>query len=161
MTTPFDTYEALLAKGSVARPRTDVLRELHTAVESREFGVALDLAQNLVDADAEDAEAIAIHAWASVRGGEANDDELREALGNMEKAVSADRSCAQAVFYRGLMHKRLGDVPSAFRDFAKAMQLNPEHTAAETEVKAFAMRTRKLRSGEHVLNLGKAFGPKK
>jgi hypothetical protein len=49
-----------------------------------------------------------------------------------------------------MIHKRLGNPPSAIRDFARAVQLNPKHVAAERELRIFAMRVRKG-SGEHKL----------
>jgi Tfp pilus assembly protein PilF len=67
----------------------------------------------------------------------------------MERAVNLDRTSEQAVYHRGLVHKRLGNVPAAFRDFARAVQLNPKHADAEREVRIFAMRARKVGSGEH------------
>ncbi len=131
------------------RSRADVVRAASEAMGSGDFEAAVQLTEELVQGNAADAEALALQAWASVRAGEASDDELRAALTKMERAVTADRSNDQAVYYRGLVHKRLGNVPSAFRDFARAMQLNPQHADAEREVRMFAMRTRKLGSGEH------------
>ena len=131
-----------------ARPRAEVVREIEHEMGKRNFDFVVQLCQELIDADAEDVEALAIQAWASVRGGEATEDELRAALARLEKVVNIDRTDDQAVYHRGLVHKRLGNVPAAFRDFARAVQLNPKHLEAEREVRIFAMRARKG-SGEH------------
>jgi DnaJ domain len=143
-------YEATLKERTKTRPRTEVIREVEHVMSRRDFDVAVSLCQELIDLDPEDTEALAIHAWASVRGGEATEDELRAALAKMDKAVNTDRTDDQAVYHRGLVHKRLGNVPAAFRDFARAVQLNPKHVEAEREVRIFAMRARKG-SGEHKL----------
>ncbi len=133
------------------RPRAEIARELTHAIGRRDFERIVLVCQELIDADAEDAEALAIQAWASIRGGEdATEDVLRAALAKIDKAVNLDRTNDQAVYHRGLVHKRLGNVPAAFRDFARALQLNPKHVEAEREVRIFAMRARKG-SGEHKL----------
>lgn len=135
---------------AAARPRAEVVRAIQHEMGRRSFDVVVQLCQELIDIDAEDIEALAIQAWASVRGGEATEDELRAALVRLDKIVNMDRTDDQAVYHRGLVHKRLGNVPAAFRDFARAVQLNPKHVEAEREVRIFAMRARKG-SGEHKL----------
>lgn len=132
------------------RPRSEVMRELEHATTRRDSEFVIQLCQELIDADAEDAEAIARQAWATVAFGEASEDELRAALPKMDRAVNVDRTDDQAVYHRGLVQKRLNNVPAAFRDFARALQLNPKHIEAEREVRIFAMRARKG-SGEHKL----------
>ena len=150
-----DARRAYLAtrkpKTTEPRPRAEVARELTHAMGRRDFERIVLVCQELIDADAEDAEALAIQAWASIRGGEdASEEVLRAALAKIDKAVNLDRTDDQAVYHRGLIHKRLGNVPAAFRDFARAVQLNPKHLEAEREVRIFAMRARKG-SGEHKL----------
>jgi curved DNA-binding protein CbpA len=135
---------------SQVRPREVVLREAARLLERRDFDLVMGLAQELIGRDPDDAEALALHTWASTRGGEAADDDVRAALPKMDRAINMDRTNDQAVYYRGLVHKRLGNVPAAFRDFARALQLNPRHIAAEREVRIFAMRVKKG-SGEHKL----------
>lgn len=132
--------------------RDELVRAIGAAMSERAFEEAARLARELSAETPTDAEAIALEAWATARGGEVPEEELRAALVQMDRAVNADRANAQAVFYRAMVHKRLGNVPAAFRDFARAMQINPQHAEAEREVRAFAMRTRKLGSGEHALD---------
>ncbi|MDF2695371.1 MAG: DnaJ-class molecular chaperone CbpA [Labilithrix sp.] len=143
-------YESTLTSQTKVRPRTEVMREVEHNLKRRDFDHVAHLCQELIDLDHEDTEALAIQAWASVRGGEATEDELRAVLARMDKAVNMDRTDDQAVYYRGLVHKRLNNVPAAFRDFARAVQLNPKNIEAEREVRLFAMRARKG-SGEHKL----------
>jgi hypothetical protein len=133
-----------------ARPRADVLRDVETAFATRQFALVMSLCDPLILDDSDDTEAIAFHTWASVRAGEAPEDELRAALTRLDRAVNVDRTCDQAIYHRGMVHKLLGNPPSAIRDFARAVQLNPKHVAAERELRIFAMRVRKG-SGEHKL----------
>ena len=133
------------------RQRAEIERELTHAMGRRDFERAVVLCQEMIDLDHEDAEALAIQAWASIRAGEdATEEVLRATLAKIDKAVNLDRTNDQAIYHRGLVHKRLGNVPAAFRDFARAVQLNPKHVEAEREVRIFAMRARKG-SGEHKL----------
>jgi curved DNA-binding protein CbpA len=143
-------YEASRRATSVVRPRVEVMREVEHAKGRRDFEFLVQLCQELIEADSEDAEGLATQAWASVRGGEAPEEEVRAALTKIDKAVNLDRTDDQAVYHRGLLHKRLNNIPAAFRDFARAVQLNPKHVEAEREVRIFAMRARKG-SGEHKL----------
>ena len=133
-----------------ARPRAEVMRDIEQTLFQRNFDGAMLHCESLIAQDSDDAEALAIHAWCTVRAGEATEEELRLALAKLDKAVNVDRTCDAAVFHRGLVHKRLGSTPAAFRDFARALQLNPTHIDAEREVRLYAMRVRKG-SGEHKL----------
>lgn len=147
-----DTRRTYIAARSAksARPREDVMLEALRTLEMRAFGTVMTLCDGLIHRDPDDAAALALHAWASIRAGEALEEEVRAALPKLDRAVNTDRTSDQAIYYRGLVYKRLGNVASAFRDFARALQLNPHHVAAEREVRLFAMRVKKG-SGEHKL----------
>ncbi len=149
------TRRAYLAARKATKPeprsRTEVARELTHAMSRRDFERIVLLCQEMIDANGEDAEALAIQAWASIRGGEdATEEVLRATLARIDKAVNLDRTNDQAIYHRGLIHKRLGNNQSAIRDFARTVQLNPKHVDAEREVRIYAMRAKKG-SGEHKL----------
>lgn len=132
------------------RTRAVVMREIDDAFKAKAFEVVVKLTNELVSKDADDAEALALQAWAEVRAGDASEDELKTGLVKAERAVNIDRTCAPAIYYRGLLHKKMNNVFGAFRDFARAVQLDPSFTDAEREVRLFAMRAKKG-SGEHKL----------
>jgi curved DNA-binding protein CbpA len=133
------------------RPRAEVLREIEQALTKRDFEFAETTARELSKADADDADAQALAAWASTFAGEAPEETLRAAVTLLDRAVSRDRDCERAHYFRGLLHKRLGGNASAFRDFTRVVQLNPKHLEAQREVRIFEMRARKG-SGEHALD---------
>jgi curved DNA-binding protein CbpA len=133
------------------RPRADVVREIDVALSKREFRMAEEASQQLVNDNADDAEAMAIAAWATTFAGEASEETLRAALPALDRAVARDRDCERALFYRGILHKRLGSRAAAFRDFARVVNLNPRHVDAQREIRIFEMRARKG-SGEHALD---------
>lgn len=144
------TYLAARRPKAEVRTRPQIMKEVEAALSAKAFELVVKLTQELVTMDTDDAEALAIQAWADVRGGDASEDELKTALVKVERAVNLDRTNAAAVFHRGLLQKRLNNVFPAFRDFARAVQLDPSHTEAEREVRLFAMRAKKG-SGEHKL----------
>jgi curved DNA-binding protein CbpA len=133
------------------RARSEVLREIEAALVKREFHLAEASARRLVEADEDDADALALVAWATALAGEASEDTLRAALPQLDRAVSRDRDCERALYYRALLHKRLGDNVRAFRDFVRVVQLNPKHTDAQREIRIYEMRARKG-SGEHAIS---------
>jgi curved DNA-binding protein CbpA len=135
-----------------ARPRAEVLRDIEQALTKRDFYLAESTAQKLASADADDAEAQAYVAWASTQAGEAPEETLRAAVLLLDRAVNRDCDCEVALFYRGLLHKRLGGSAQAFRDFVRVSQINPKHVDAQREIRIFEMRARKGGSGEHLLS---------
>lgn len=143
-------YLAARRPKTEVRTRVVIMKEVEAAFLTKSFELAVKLTQELIVMDADDAEAIALQAWAEARAGDASEDELKTALVKMDRAINVDRTSAPAVFHRGLVQKRLNNVFGAFRDFARAMQLDPTHIDAEREVRLFAMRAKKG-SGEHKL----------
>lgn len=144
------TYMASRRPKEEVRTRPAIMKEVVEAFNAKAFDLVVKLTNELISKDADDAEAIALQAWADVRGGDASEDELKTALVKAERGVNVDRTNAQAIYYRGLLQKKLNNVFAAFRDFARAVQLDPSFTDAEREVRLFAMRAKKG-SGEHKL----------
>jgi hypothetical protein len=146
-----DARRAYVASRSATgkpRARGEIVEQIRHAFAIEQYPLAIQLCDELMKDAPNDAEANALHAWASVRAGDAHETDLRVALTKLDRAVSLDRTCPEAVFHRGLLYKRLANVPAAFRDFARAMHLDPKHVGAEREVRIYAMRVRKG-SSEH------------
>ncbi len=133
------------------RTRAQAVRDIETALARRDFQLAETLSRELATESPDDQEAHALAAWSSAFAGEASEETLRAALPLLERAVSNDRDCARAYYYRGMLHKRLGNSSGAFRDFSRAVQLEPKHLDAQREIRIFEMRARKG-SGEHALD---------
>lgn len=144
------------ASSQVVRPpRKDVIREIDSALQRRDFSYAQEEARMLAESDAEDVEAQALLGWATAWAGDAAPEVITAVIASLDKAVHKDRYCERAYFYRGMLQKRLGNAAAAARDFARTVQINPKHIDAAREVRLFEMRARKSGSGEHVLGLGK------
>lgn len=130
-------------KPTLRRPRAEVLRDIEAALARRDYFSAEGDARMLHEADADDATALAIIAWAGSWAGDASDEALRAALVLLDRAVQLDRYCDRAYYYRGMIQKKLGDSASAYRDFARTLQANPRHVDAEREVRLHEMRARR------------------
>jgi curved DNA-binding protein CbpA len=132
------------------RPREEIIRAIDDALSKGEWSEAERESRRLAESDPNDAEALALLAWAAARGGDAPDDTLRMSLVSLDRAVHLDRSSERSLFLRGCLAKKLGKVDAAFRDFARVVHLNPHNVDAAREVRLFEMRSRKG-SGEHPL----------
>lgn len=137
------------------RIRPEALKEIDRLLTLREFDRAGEIARELADADKEDTEARAIAAWSNARGGEAPEEALRVEVLALDKVVVSDRYCERALFYRGMLHKKLGNANGAIRDFNRVVSNNPKHIDAAREVRLFGMRSKKGGSGEHALGISK------
>jgi curved DNA-binding protein CbpA len=134
------------------RPRAQIVREIEALLGKKEFAAAEMEAKKLRDANPDDADAVALVAWTAALGGDAPEDVLRASLTMLDRAVYGDRFCDRAYYYRGVLHKKLGDTAGAFRDFSRVVAINPKHVDAQREVRLHEMRARKG-SGEHILSL--------
>ena len=63
-----------------------------------------------------------------------------ECITALDRALSLNERCERAYFYRGMLHKRLGNAQSAVRDFREAAELNPRNIDAVREVRLYGMR---------------------
>jgi curved DNA-binding protein CbpA len=140
------------AAAFAARPRSEIVREIEQAIGKRDFTSAEATALRLAALDAEDADAEALLAWIAVSAGEGPEDALSVVLPRLDAAIKLDAYCERAHYYRGVLHKRLGNGAAAFRDFTRTLQMNPKHVDAQREVRIMEMRARKG-SGEHALDL--------
>jgi hypothetical protein len=131
--------------GIAKRPRIDVVKAVEQALARRDWDGAQYESLGLCDAGADDAEAIALRAWAMACAGEASEDVLKTAMAKLDRAVNVDNTCVRAFFYRAKIAKRLGNEKGAQRDFARTAALDPSNAEAAREIRLFEMRARKAR----------------
>jgi hypothetical protein len=146
--TDADARRAFLAQREervalLTRPRKDVLRLVDMALAKKDWPFAKDEANKLVARDGKDAEAHAVLAWIVSAAAEGPDGAVRAALPILDRAVTTDAQCVRAYFYRAMLHKRLGNVANAYRDFARTVALDPRHVDATREVRIYEMRLKK------------------
>jgi tetratricopeptide (TPR) repeat protein len=63
-----------------------------------------------------------------------------ECIQALDAAVAISDRCERAFFWRGMLHKRLGKVALAQRDFKRTIELNPRNIDAAREVRLHQMR---------------------
>lgn len=134
---------ARAAKQRSKRPRAEVISEIDKAMARRDFARAEEDSRSLAEADPEDGEAQAFLAWSTARAGEGGPDELKTALGLLDKAVNRDGKCLRAYLYRAMLHKQMGNTLPSLRDYQRVVQLDPGHVEAKREVRILEMRLRK------------------
>ena len=67
-------------------------------------------------------------------------DKTLEKVKALDEAIRQSPNCERAIFYRAMLHKRVGDDKSAIRDFRQAAELNPKNLDAAREVRLHTMR---------------------
>jgi curved DNA-binding protein CbpA len=63
-----------------------------------------------------------------------------ESIHMLERAIGMSDRCERAYFWRGMLLKRLGKNDAAFKDFRRAVELNPRNIDAAREVRLYNMR---------------------
>ncbi len=137
---------ATLARTTARNDREELLRQVELALRHRDFAFAEGTARALLESDPNDAEALALVAWALCFAGDGPDEARSAARHMLDRAVALDRGADRAFYFRGLLRKKSGDAEGAYRDFVRAVQANPKHVDAEREAVAYETRQRLQRS---------------
>ena len=99
------------------------------------------LCRKALKADATQAEYHAMLAWLiSLKPQNQSADRTVESIQMLDKALSMNDRCEKAYFWRGMLNKRVGKSESAYRDFRRAVDLNPHNIDAAREVRLHNMR---------------------
>jgi curved DNA-binding protein CbpA len=144
-------YMRLLAGGSGSPEMQDaVAKVVEAAADFQKAEVCFkrnDLAQaealcrKALTADPTQADYHAMLAWLlSLKRENQAPDKAVEYIQMLDKALSMNDRCEKAYFWRGMLNKRVGKPESAYRDFRKAVDLNPHNIDAAREVRLHNMR---------------------
>lgn len=124
------------------RPRKEVLRLIDAALAKKDLAFAADESHKMVMADPRDHDAHAIMAWVAAFAGEGPEPAVRSAVTALDRVIASDDECLRALYYRAVLHKRLGNGPLAHKDFLRVVKLDPKHVDAGREVRLYEMRKR-------------------
>ena len=92
-------------------------------------------------ADATQPDYHALLAWLiSIKRESQTPEKLTECIQMLDRAVSMSDRCERAFFWRGMLNKRIGKPETAYRDFRKAVDLNPHNIDAAREIRLHNMR---------------------
>ena len=61
----------------------------------------------------------------------------------LSKAIAMNEKCERALFYRGMLYKRLDKSEAALADFRRSSELNPRNVDSQREVRLYNMRASK------------------
>jgi curved DNA-binding protein CbpA len=110
--------------------------------KKRDFAKAEELAERAMNADPDQADYIALYAWAKANRPErmaAKD--FGESISLLSNAIAKEPRCERARFYRGTLLKMIGKEKAAIADFREAAELNPRNIDAVREVRLYEMRS--------------------
>lgn len=125
-------------------------RELAAIVDKKlergEIESAERLCRRTIESAPGDAEALALLAWVrSHIDRYAGDAEVRTLVGQLDEAVESMPDSALVHYCRARFHKRKGGQVQAIRDFMKTVELDPQHTDAERELRLYRLRRERER----------------
>ena len=113
-------------------------------LKRNDLGQAEALCKAAHDADPQQPDYLALLAWLKSLKPEGQTTEgAHAAIKLLDRAVGLSARCERAYFYRGQLHKRLGNTQQAMKDFRKAADLNPRNIDAVREVRLHEMRAQK------------------
>lgn len=129
-------------------PPTITMTDVDRALSRGDFDKAARLASELVRTGAHGPSARAVVAMCEAAGVSASFADVEHAVRALDKVLAGDPECVRALFYRGVLLKRVGRVDAAVRDFRRIVRLDPQHVDAQRELRLADIRT-KGGSGEH------------
>lgn len=102
------------------------------------------MARKAHDADPDQPDYAAMVAWLdALKPDNQTPERTGKAITLLSRAIKLSDRCERAYFYRGMLHKRLGNPHAAVRDFRHAAELNPRNIDAVREVRLHEMRSQK------------------
>ncbi len=133
-------------------PPTTSLVDVDRALSRADFETASRLASALVRTGAHGPAARAVVAMCGAAGPRTTYADLEHAVAQLDKIVAGDPDCVRALFYRGVLLKRMQRVDAAVRDFRRIVRLDPQHVDAQRELRLADMRGKRP-SGEHAASV--------
>ncbi|MBN1655102.1 MAG: DnaJ domain-containing protein [Deltaproteobacteria bacterium] len=127
---------------AMAYQRVEVL------AKKREYDQALQLLERILTLSASEADYHAMHAWLLLQKHPEGDAPLKEMLNATEKALKLNKDHERAIYYRGLVLKRMKREEEALKFFRRAAELNPKNLDALREVRIASMRKGERRESQ-------------
>jgi tetratricopeptide (TPR) repeat protein len=115
-------------------------RLAESALQRGDFDQAERLAGRAAATDPEQADYLALHAWARAAGS-ATEDIAYESLEVLSRLLSIESDNERALLYRGKLNKRIGRLRDAVRDLERLVQINPRQREAATELRLLKQKT--------------------
>lgn len=120
------------------------MRDVDRALAHDRFDEAMAIASELSIAGTDGPTARAVISWCDARGGAADREVLERAQIALDRLLAGDPDCVRALYYRGVIARRLGREGPALKDFRRAVRLDPSHLQAVRELRLHEMRSREM-----------------
>lgn len=112
-------------------------------LKKKDYARALEEAKKAVDGDPSQSDHLALYGHLIGLTSE----HAERALPHLDQAVRLNESNVRALWYRGLLLKKLGRQAPALRDFRAIVEIRPQHVEAQREIRLHEMRRRTDPSG--------------
>jgi curved DNA-binding protein CbpA len=110
-------------------------------LKRNDLAQAEELCKLAVEGDSQQADYHALLAWLeSMKPEMQSGPKTAGLIAKLDIALSLNKNCERAYFYRGMLHKRMQHEALAARDFKRASDLNPRNIDAQREIRLFEMR---------------------
>ncbi len=110
-------------------------------MKGNDLAQAEELCRRANELDPNQGDYLALGAWLEAQKPENETGRATlECIARLDRALAINERCERGYFYRGMLHKRLGDMQLAVRDFRKTAELNPRNIDAIREVRLYGMR---------------------
>ncbi|MEE8313354.1 MAG: response regulator [Myxococcota bacterium] len=146
-------YLKELKKGSSARADKDKVTRIVSAeqqfrkaeelVKRRQYPEAIEALRWALKLDPDEGEFHALLGWASFLAAPKDLTVKKEAIEHMQKATALAPNSPSGYYYTGKLYKACEDPDLAEKMFRKVLELRPEHTEANQELRLFQMRRSK------------------
>jgi hypothetical protein len=145
-------YMKLLADGSGSPEMQEIIVKVVAATEDfkkaevcfkrNDFVQAEEHCRRALAGDATQADYHAMLAWLlSLKPENQAHEKAVASIRMLDKAIGMSDQCERAFFWRGMLYKRIGKIETAYRDFAVAVDLNPDNIDAVREMRLHNMRS--------------------
>ena len=134
----YDPAEDLAA--SCAKTELDGAR---VCIRRNDLGRAARLAGFALETEPENASALALVAWIdALRPGNDGVQATLASIAELDRAVGIDVLSQDALYYRSLLHSRLGNHRTAIKDLQRVVEINAAHVDAMRALRVYHMRVR-------------------
>jgi tetratricopeptide (TPR) repeat protein len=134
--------------GAMAYQRVEVL------ARKREYDKALELLERVINLSGDEADYHAMQAWLLLQKYPEGEAPFKEMIDATDRALKLSKDHERAVYYRGLILKRMKRDADALKFFRRAAELNPKNLDALREVRIATMRKGEKNSSQKGLFTG-------
>jgi Tfp pilus assembly protein PilF len=134
------TVQAQRAIASTVEAATN-FQKAEICLRRNDYAQAEELCAAAHAADPDQPDYLALLAWlVSMKPEQQSPEATLACVKKLDEALKLNEKCEKAHFYRAMLHKKLGNMNAAYRDFRRASDLNPRNIDAAREVRLFRMR---------------------